>query len=74
MVVGECLHKKVICSCGKYQNYCCPYSDITKCPSAIVITEEMVEQWKMVGSLALDSSNNVVWGWYRNGKKVERRG
>lgn len=49
--VGQCLHlvSDFICSEGKYQNYPCPYCDISKCPNAIVITEEMVKQWQTKG-------------------------
>ena len=57
MTVGECLHLSGgICSEGKYQNFCCPYKNIDKCPCSIKVTEKMVEQWNTKGFVSLSFS------------------
>lgn len=58
--IGDCLHliSGFICSCGKHQNYPCPHkTNFTKCSGAVIITEDMAEQWKSQGYIIIHNVN-----------------
>ena len=56
--IGDCIHNKNgICSCGKYQNYVCPYkNNIGKCSCSHPITEEIKKQWETKGYFEISIS------------------
>ena len=58
MKVSECLHlvNDFVCSEGKHQNYPCPYSNISKCPCSIEVTEKMAKQWIEEGRVSIPIS------------------
>ena len=60
MVVGECVHlvNSFICSEGKHQNYPCPYRmSCFKCPSCVIVTENMKKEWDETGVVLIAPRN-----------------
>lgn len=51
MKTGECIHlaSSFICTHGKHQNFLCPYKKYEKCPSSIIVTEDMEKSWNEKG-------------------------
>ena len=50
--IGSCVHLVIdyVCTCGKHQNYPCPYrEDFSKCNNFVPFTQKMLDDVKTKG-------------------------
>lgn len=60
-IIGDCVHlvNNFVCSCGKYQNYPCPFKgDFTKCKNFVPFTQKMLDDVKTKGYFTFEPKEN----------------